>query len=52
MRVLKSTMAEASLPIAGKEHKILGVLIYNFDPSLAPEGKTFLIGLMSELLRN
>jgi len=28
--------------IAGKEHKELGVLIYNFDPTLAPEGKTVL----------
>jgi len=26
--------------IAGKEHKTLGVLICNFDPTLAPEGKT------------
>jgi phytoene dehydrogenase-like protein len=26
--------------IAGKEHKGLDVLIYNFDPTLAPEGKT------------
>ncbi len=26
--------------VAGKEHKELGVLIYNFDPNLAPEGKT------------
>jgi phytoene dehydrogenase-like protein len=28
--------------IAGKEHKGLGVLIYNFDPTLAPAGKTVL----------
>ncbi len=28
--------------IAGKEHKRLGVQIYNFDPTLAPEGKTVL----------
>ena len=28
--------------VAGKEHKRLGVQIYNFDPSLAPAGKTAL----------
>jgi phytoene dehydrogenase-like protein len=28
------------MTIAGKEHRGLGVLIYNFDPTLAPEGKT------------
>lgn len=26
--------------IAGKEQKLLSVLVYNFDPTLAPEGKT------------
>lgn len=26
--------------IAGKEHKLFSVQIYNFDPTLAPEGKT------------
>ena len=29
--------------VAGKERKKLGVLIYNFDPTLAPEGKTVLV---------
>jgi phytoene dehydrogenase-like protein len=28
--------------IAGQEHKRLGVQIYNFDPTLAPKGKTVL----------
>jgi phytoene dehydrogenase-like protein len=28
--------------VAGQEHKRLGVQIYNFDPTLAPEGKTVL----------
>ncbi len=28
--------------IAGKEHRRLGVQIYNFDPTLAPKGKTVL----------
>ena len=31
---------EKPVTIAGKEQKILNVLIYNFDPTLAPEGKT------------
>ena len=31
---------EDPLIIAGQEHKILTVQIYNFDPTLAPEGKT------------
>lgn len=31
---------EKPVTIAGKEQKTLGVLIYNFDPTLAPEGKT------------
>lgn len=31
---------EKPVVIAGKEQKILSVLIYNFDPTLAPEGKT------------
>jgi len=31
---------EKPVTIAGKEQKILSVLIYNFDPTLAPEGKT------------
>ncbi|UCC16423.1 MAG: NAD(P)/FAD-dependent oxidoreductase, partial [Dehalococcoidales bacterium] len=31
---------EKPVTIAGKEHKGLDVLIYNFDPTLAPEGKT------------
>ena len=26
--------------VAGKEHKTLGVQIFNFDPTMAPEGKT------------
>jgi phytoene dehydrogenase-like protein len=28
--------------VAGKENKRLGVQVYNFDPTLAPEGKTLL----------
>ncbi|MFC2038764.1 phytoene desaturase family protein [Chloroflexota bacterium] len=31
---------EKPIIIAGKEHDLLGVQIYNFDPTLAPEGKT------------
>jgi phytoene dehydrogenase-like protein len=31
---------EKPVTIAGKEQKTLSVLIYNFDPTLAPEGKT------------
>jgi len=31
---------EKPVTIAGKEHESLNVLIYNFDPTLAPEGKT------------
>jgi len=31
---------EEPITIAGKEYKSLGVLLYNFDPTLAPEGKT------------
>ena len=31
---------EKPVTIAGNEHKELGVLIYNFDPELAPEGKS------------
>jgi phytoene dehydrogenase-like protein len=31
---------EKPVIIAGKERKTLSVLIYNFDPTLAPEGKT------------
>ncbi|MFC1905579.1 phytoene desaturase family protein [Chloroflexota bacterium] len=31
---------EKPVTIAGKEHKTLSVQIYNFDPTLAPEGKT------------
>jgi phytoene dehydrogenase-like protein len=34
---------EKPVTIAGKERKILSVLIYNFDPTLAPEGKTVVI---------
>jgi phytoene dehydrogenase-like protein len=30
------------ITIAGQEHKNMGVQIYNFDPTLAPEGKTAL----------
>jgi phytoene dehydrogenase-like protein len=30
------------ITIAGQEHKRLGVQIYNFDPTLAPKGKTVL----------
>jgi phytoene dehydrogenase-like protein len=43
---MSSSVAGMSFPlekpvvIAGKEHKRLGVQIYNFDPTLAPEGKT------------
>jgi phytoene dehydrogenase-like protein len=31
---------EKPVTIAGKEHATLGVQIFNFDPTLAPEGKT------------
>ena len=31
---------EKPVTIAGKEHETLGVQIFNFDPTLAPEGKT------------
>ncbi|MFH1646382.1 MAG: NAD(P)/FAD-dependent oxidoreductase [Chloroflexota bacterium] len=31
---------EKPVTIAGKEHRRLGVQIYNFDPTLAPAGKT------------
>ena len=31
---------EEPITIAGREHKELTALIYNFDPTLAPEGKT------------
>jgi len=31
---------EEPVVIAGKEHKRLGIQVYNFDPTLAPEGKT------------
>lgn len=43
-----SSVAGMSFPIdkpvtiAGQEHKRLGVQIYNFDPTLAPKGKTVL----------
>jgi phytoene dehydrogenase-like protein len=33
---------ENPISIAGKENKILNVLIYSFDPTLAPEGKTLI----------
>jgi len=33
---------EPPVTITGKEQKYLGVQIYNFDPTLAPEGKTVL----------
>jgi len=33
---------EEPITIAGREHKRLGVQIYNFDPALAPKGKTVL----------
>jgi phytoene dehydrogenase-like protein len=33
---------EKPVTIAGKEYKTLNVLIYNFDPTLAPEGKTLI----------
>ena len=33
---------DTPVTVAGKEHRELGVLIYNFDPTLAPEGKTVL----------
>jgi phytoene dehydrogenase-like protein len=33
---------EQPITISGKEQKTLNVLIYNFDPTLAPEGKTVL----------
>ncbi|MBF9018774.1 MULTISPECIES: NAD(P)/FAD-dependent oxidoreductase [unclassified Oceanispirochaeta] len=33
---------EKPVIIAGKEHKTVGVQIYNFDPTLAPEGKTLI----------
>jgi phytoene dehydrogenase-like protein len=33
---------ETPINIAGKEHHMLGVLTYSYDPSLAPEGKTVL----------
>ena len=45
---LPSCVVGLSLPlespaiIAGKEHRRIGVQIYNFDPTLAPEGKTVL----------
>ncbi|MFC1866500.1 phytoene desaturase family protein [Chloroflexota bacterium] len=31
---------EKPVTIAGQEHKTLGVQIFNFDPTLAPQGKT------------
>jgi len=31
------------LTIGGMEHNYLGVHVYNFDPALAPEGKTLLV---------
>jgi len=34
---------EEPVTMAGKEYKTLEVLIYNFDPTLAPEGKTAVI---------
>jgi phytoene dehydrogenase-like protein len=34
------------LSVGGKEHSFLGVHIYNFDPTLAPEGKTVLIVML------
>jgi phytoene dehydrogenase-like protein len=33
---------EKPVTIAGREHKILNVQVYNFDPTLAPEGKTLI----------
>jgi phytoene dehydrogenase-like protein len=33
---------DTPITVAGKEHKELGVLIYSFDPTLAPQGKTFI----------
>ena len=31
---------EKPVTIAGREHKTIGVQIFNFDPTMAPEGKT------------
>jgi phytoene dehydrogenase-like protein len=45
---LTSSVAGLSFPlespatIAGKEHRRIGVQVYNFDPTLAPAGKTVL----------
>ena len=33
---------ETPITVAGKEHPLLNVLNYNYDPTLAPEGKTVL----------
>jgi len=33
-------LPDSPVRIAGKEHRRLNLYIYNFDPSLAPEGKT------------
>lgn len=33
---------EEPVVVAGREHKRMGVQVYNFDPTLAPEGKTVL----------
>jgi phytoene dehydrogenase-like protein len=35
------------ITIAGKEHRHLGVHVYNFDPTMAPEGKTVLIVMIA-----
>jgi phytoene dehydrogenase-like protein len=35
-------LLDKPIAIAGQEHKRLGVQIYNFDPTLAPKGKTVL----------
>ncbi len=35
------------LVVGGKEQKYIGLHIYNFDPTLAPEGKTVLVVMLS-----
>jgi phytoene dehydrogenase-like protein len=37
-----SFLLDKPITIAGQEHKKMGVQIYNFDPTLAPKGKTVL----------
>jgi phytoene dehydrogenase-like protein len=37
-----SFLIDKPVAVAGREHKWLGVQIYNFDPTLAPKGKTVL----------